>query len=52
MNTWIPDRDDRREERIRTVKARVERGQYRVPAAEVADAVIAWYHRIEPPSRR
>jgi len=34
------------------VKDRVEQGKYRVPAAEVAEAVIAWYHRIDPPSRR
>jgi len=52
VNTWVPDRDERREERVRTVKDRVERGQYRVPAAEVADAVIEWYRRIDPPSQR
>ena len=52
MNTWLPDRDDGREERIRMVKDRVEQGTYRVSAAEVADALIAWYRRIEPPSRR
>lgn len=52
MNRWISERDDQREDRIRAVKDRIDRGVYRVPAAAVADGVIAWYERVDPPSRR
>ncbi|MEA3510570.1 MAG: flagellar biosynthesis anti-sigma factor FlgM [Actinomycetota bacterium] len=48
MTNWRPARDDGRDDRIRSVKERVERGEYRVPAASIADAVIAWYHRVDP----
>ena len=51
MKTWSPDPDDGRDDRLRAVKDRVERGEYRVPAASIADAVIAWYHRVDPEER-
>ena len=55
MTVWIPKPDDGREDRVRIVKDRVRRGEYHVPAESVADAVIAWYRRMEPgerPTRR
>jgi anti-sigma28 factor (negative regulator of flagellin synthesis) len=44
--------DEERTRRIRRIAERIERGEYRVPAQEVADSVIAWYRRIDPPTRR
>jgi anti-sigma28 factor (negative regulator of flagellin synthesis) len=46
------DTDDQREDRVRSLRARIERGEYRVPAETVADAVIEWYRRVEPINRR
>lgn len=52
MTGWTPKRDARRPERLRAIKAKIERGEYTVPPERVADAVIAWYRRIDPTSRR
>ncbi len=52
MNEWPLDGDDQREDRVHAVKERIERGEYQVPAASVADAVIEWYRRTEPINRR
>jgi anti-sigma28 factor (negative regulator of flagellin synthesis) len=52
VKRWPPDRDDHRETRVRAVKDRIERGEYRVPAESVADAVIEWYRRVDPVNRR
>lgn len=34
--------------RVSALKERIEQGEYRVPAEQVADAVILWYRRMEP----
>ena len=49
---WTPKRDARRPERILALKAKIDRGDYQVPPERVADAVMAWYRRIEPTSQR
>jgi len=51
VKPWAPERDDGRQDRIRAVKARVERGEYQVPAELIADAVIAWYLRMDQGQR-
>jgi anti-sigma28 factor (negative regulator of flagellin synthesis) len=43
-----PHLDEGRSQRLEALKTRIERGQYRVPAERVADAVILWYRRMEP----
>ena len=34
--------------RLEALKARIEQGEYQVPADRVANAVILWYRRMEP----
>ena len=34
--------------RLDALKARIEQGEYQVPADRVADAVILWYWRMDP----
>lgn len=41
-------RGDDPSERLEVLKARIENGEYRVPAERIADAVILWYWRMEP----
>jgi anti-sigma28 factor (negative regulator of flagellin synthesis) len=52
MTGWTPKHGARRPERILALKAKIERGEYQVPPERVADAIMAWYRRIDPPSRR
>ena len=52
MTGWTPKRDTHRPERILALKAKIDRGDYQVPPERVADAVMAWYRRIEPTSQR
>jgi len=33
--------------RLEALKARIEEGEYQIPAERVADAVILWYRRME-----
>ena len=35
-------------QRLEVLKARIEEGEYQIPAERVADAVILWYRRMEP----
>ena len=52
MINWPPKSDEPRPERIQELKARIERGEYQVPSERVADAIISWYQRADPFSRR
>ncbi len=52
MTGWTPKSDGRRPEDLRALKAKIERGEYEVPPERVADAVILWYRRTDPFSRR
>ncbi|MEN8233834.1 MAG: flagellar biosynthesis anti-sigma factor FlgM [Actinomycetota bacterium] len=47
MTSRSEERRDERRERVNTVKENVGRGEYRVPAETVADAIISWYRRDE-----
>ncbi len=46
---WV---GEERAGKIREITERIERGEYRVPADQVADSLIDWYRRIDPPTRR
>ncbi len=48
MTGGTPRNREGRAQRLEALKARIERGEYRVPAERVADAVILWYRRMEP----
>lgn len=48
MTGRTPRHGEGRSRRLESLKARIERGEYRVPAEHVADAVILWYRRTEP----
>jgi anti-sigma28 factor (negative regulator of flagellin synthesis) len=48
MTGGRPRRADRQTLRLEALKADIERGEYRVPAEQVADAVLLWYRRMEP----
>ncbi len=52
MTARPPQPDNRQQERIRSIKERIRDGEYRVPADTVADAVINWYRRLDPPRPR
>lgn len=52
MTSWAPKRGERRPDRIQALKAKIERGEYQIPSERVADAVIHWYRRTDPISRR
>ncbi|MEN8114158.1 MAG: flagellar biosynthesis anti-sigma factor FlgM [Actinomycetota bacterium] len=52
MNSHPGGRPNERHEKLRTLAERVARGEYRVPAGDVATAIIAWYERPEPPQSR
>jgi anti-sigma28 factor (negative regulator of flagellin synthesis) len=50
--THRPEREaPARGERIRMIEERIRRGDYRIPAEAVADALIDWYRRAEPDER-
>ena len=44
--------DEERARMIRKITARIEQGTYHVPTEQVVDSLIAWYRRIDPPTRR
>lgn len=48
MTGRTPGPVEGRSQRLQSLKIRIERGEYRVPAERVADAVILWYRRMEP----
>ena len=48
MKDGVPRRGADSAQRLEALKARIEEGEYHVPAERVADAVIRWYRRMEP----
>jgi hypothetical protein len=48
MTDGVPGGGNDPSGRVEALKARIERGEYQVPAERVADAVILWYRRMEP----
>ncbi|HZJ48521.1 MAG TPA: flagellar biosynthesis anti-sigma factor FlgM [Acidimicrobiia bacterium] len=52
MSARGEQRDEQRSRRIREIRKRIDRGEYRVSAEAVADSLIAWYRRMDMISRR
>jgi len=48
MTDGAPRRGTDSSRRLEVLKARIEEGEYQIPAERVADAVILWYRRMEP----
>ncbi len=48
MTDGTPRRGNESSLRLEALKARIEEGEYQIPAEQVADAVILWYRRMEP----
>ena len=48
MTGGPPPRFDRQAMRLEELKTSIERGEYRVSADRVADAILLWYRRMEP----
>lgn len=46
--TGGPPPSDRQAMRLEELKTSIERGEYRVSADRVADAILLWYRRMEP----
>jgi len=47
-----PRVDEQRARKIREIRERIDRDEYHVPTEQVVDALINWYRRTDPFTRR